>query len=475
MVTTTAETKLQTRDLTGVELLAVGRWQGHNCPKAGCEFTRKMLDQIVKAYDATKDSLQAPVKLGHNDEQALLDGLPAAGWVTNLRRDGDRLVGDLEKVPAAVADLMAAGAYRTRSAELMPNLDVAGETYPLVFTGLALLGADLPAVQGLADITELYSSQHLSLKDGARAIVFSLPIGVSYNDLQERLRAALRARFPSSGNDDFAPWVVDLYDSTVIFCDPQSRYWQASYTVDGDSITLGEPVLTERVTTWQPAPQMMAAAPNTEDEDHDLAAELETFLARLDSRMKGKKGMPVMRAFLRETTGKLRALQSKRHISQEDTNVDEKAVRTELGLAEDGDVLEAIKALKALKVAPTEGATDVAALKTELSQTTAKLLTIEGERADERAEAKLTDAIRLGQLRPAQHDVAKKLYLLSASDFEAFIVSQPKRIEFGERGRETDEGVITLTASEQSAAKQMGISNEEVIASKQRERERVGV
>lgn len=467
--------ELQTKDIAGVELLAVGRWKGHNCPKDGCEFTKTMLDQLVTAYDATRDSLQAPVKLGHNDDQALLqaDGLPAAGWVTNLRRDGDKLLGDLEKVPAAIADLMSAGAYRTRSAELMPNLDVAGETYPLVFTGLALLGEDLPAVQGLADITALYQSLHLSLKEGARAIVFSLPEGVSYNDLQERLRIALRARFPSGSDENFYPWVTDLYDSTVIFCDAQSRYWQADYTADGDTITLGDPVATERVTTWRPAPQMMAASTDNEDDNYDLAAELETFLARLDSRMKGQKGMPTMRAFLRETTGKLRALQNKRQIKE--TDVDDKTLRTTLGLADDADIMEALTALKAKAETPAPAAAEVSTLKTELSATTQRLLVIEGERAEERADSKVNTAIRLGQLLPAQKDLAKKMFLLSAEDFDAFIATQPKRIEFGERGRETDEGATTLSASEQSAAKQLGISNEDMIASKQRERERVGV
>lgn len=467
--------ELQTKDIAGVELLAVGRWKGHNCPKDGCEFTQKMLDQLVTAYDATKDALQAPVKLGHNDDQALLqaDGLPAAGWVTNLRRDGDKLLGDLEKVPSQIADLMTAGAYRTRSAELMPNLDVAGETYPLVFTGLALLGEDLPAVQSLADITALYNSLHLSLKEGARAIVFSLPEGVSYSDLQERLRAVLRQRFPSSSNDDYAPWVVDLYDSTVIFCDPQSRYWQADYSINSDNITLGDPVSTERVTTWRPAPQLMTAA--DDDEDVDLAAELETFLTRLDTRMKGQKGMPTMRAFLRETTGKLRALQSRRRSKEEATDVEDKALRTALGLADDADIMAAITALKTKADAPAPAATEVAALKAELSANTARLLTIEGQRAEEQADSKVNTAIRLGQLLPAQKDLAKKMYLLSAEDFDAFVTSQPKRIEFGERGVETDEGAITLTAAEQSAAKQMGLKPEEVIASKQRERERVSV
>ena len=165
---------LKTRDLKGVELLAVGTWDGHGCPDGGCEFTTKHIDQAVKADRELEGTFDAPVKLGHDDDQKLLqtDGYPAAGWVKNLRRVGEKLIGDLVKVPEAVAKLIEAGAYRKRSVELKQDVEIDGKTYPLVLTGLALLGADLPAVEGLKDITRLYQSLALTLDDDAHVVLF---------------------------------------------------------------------------------------------------------------------------------------------------------------------------------------------------------------------------------------------------------------------------------------------------------------
>lgn len=158
---------LKTVTLKGVELMGVGTWQGHNCPDGGCPFTTDDLDEMVRAYEATKGTFDAPVKLGHDDSQKLLqkDGYPAAGWVTNLRRVGDKLVGDLEKVPAAIGDLIRAGAYRKRSSEIRPEAEVNGKKFKWLFSGLALLGADLPAVEGLKDITQLYAKLSLEIDE----------------------------------------------------------------------------------------------------------------------------------------------------------------------------------------------------------------------------------------------------------------------------------------------------------------------
>jgi len=165
---------LVTRTVKGVELMRVGTWQGHGCPVDGCKFTTDDIDQMVLAYEAAGTAFHAPVKLGHDDQQKLLqkDGYPAAGWVINLRRQGDALVGDLEKVPAKVADLIRAGAYRKRSSEMRPEAEVNGKTFKWLFTGLALLGADLPAVEGLNDIMGLYQSQQLSA-NAADLVIFS--------------------------------------------------------------------------------------------------------------------------------------------------------------------------------------------------------------------------------------------------------------------------------------------------------------
>ncbi|KKL62145.1 hypothetical protein LCGC14_2188110, partial [marine sediment metagenome] len=160
-----------------VPILRTGKgFQGAGCPEEGCEFTEEQLDLVVSAYWATKGKLDPPLKLGHDEDQALVqeDGYPAAGWVANLRRVGDRMYADLMNVPKRVAELIRAGAYKHLSIELNKDFSVDETKYPMMLTGLALLGADLPAVDSLGGIADLYQSLHLKLGAGAEALIYEV-------------------------------------------------------------------------------------------------------------------------------------------------------------------------------------------------------------------------------------------------------------------------------------------------------------
>jgi len=157
--------ELQTESIPGVDILRVGEgFNGGGCPEGGCSFTAEDLDAIVQAYWATREARTPPLKLGHDADQQLVqqDGYPAAGWVANLRRLGDKLYADLLEVPKQLADLIRAGAYRFVSVELEKDMEVGGVTYPTALTGLALLGADLPAVDSLKGLAGLYQTLQLA-------------------------------------------------------------------------------------------------------------------------------------------------------------------------------------------------------------------------------------------------------------------------------------------------------------------------
>jgi phage I-like protein len=169
-----ANETLEVATIDSVPILRVGEgFPGTGCPPGGCKFTIEHLDEVVEAYWATKEALEPPIKLGHDENQALLqeDGFPAAGWVSNLRRLGDRLLADLVNVPKQVADLIAAGAYHTVSAELLLNYDLNGQKFPKILSGLALLGADLPAIDSLGGITALYQKLQLTAAEGATIVL----------------------------------------------------------------------------------------------------------------------------------------------------------------------------------------------------------------------------------------------------------------------------------------------------------------
>lgn len=137
--------------IPGVELVRVGV---HEISTGTWEVTRQDLADAVAAARAgiVRDAV---IKLGH--EGPLGDGAPALGRVRNLRttNGGDVLLGDYEDVPRPVAALLGK-AWPQRSVEGLRSYEAAdGRRYGFVLTAVALLGAVMPGVDGLADIADV--------------------------------------------------------------------------------------------------------------------------------------------------------------------------------------------------------------------------------------------------------------------------------------------------------------------------------
>lgn len=117
------------------------------------------LDNMVAAFSEIKKDI--PLKLGHDSKQEILqkDGYPAAGWVRSLKRAGDKLVASFRDIPRAVKELIDNKAYNQVSAEIVWNYSDNGKKYPHFLKGVALLGADLPAVSGLDSMLALYADE----------------------------------------------------------------------------------------------------------------------------------------------------------------------------------------------------------------------------------------------------------------------------------------------------------------------------
>ena len=250
-----AVAKLKTKDINGVEIFAVGT---HN----GIEYTEADLDDIVEAYASLSEGIgyDPPVKLDHDEDQpspfddvSEPDGGPAFGWLANVRRDGAKLLADFKKVPAKLADLIDAGAYRGRSAEVWHNIKIDGTTYRRALKAVALLGVKMPAVKNLKDIIKLYN-------DDPRLATFG-------EDERGRVQAAL--------------------------------YYSESPTSSSGGIAVG-----------RGAQESPAASFGDADEEADLTTEeLEEILGslsrRLDRQMKNKTGAPTTRAFLNDLKKRL--------------------------------------------------------------------------------------------------------------------------------------------------------------------------
>ncbi|BBY76995.1 hypothetical protein MPRF_38940 [Mycolicibacterium parafortuitum] len=128
----------------GVHEISTGTWR----------VTPEDLADAVAAHraGAIRDAV---IKLGHT---GMGDAAPALGRVSNLQlgESGNVLIGDFHGVPKAVAAVIRR-AYPQRSVEGWVNYTdpVSGRGFRFVLTAVALLGAELPGVDGLADLGDV--------------------------------------------------------------------------------------------------------------------------------------------------------------------------------------------------------------------------------------------------------------------------------------------------------------------------------
>lgn len=143
---------METMDISGIEIFS-----NENMPN-GHEYTEKDLEEIVNGFHTTKNELKPYLKFGHDNKQKLAQdsGMPALGWVENLRKVGNKLVADFVKIPKKIYELLLVGAYRRVSSEIFWDIEVKGRKYKRLLKAVSLLGADTPACDNLDDIISLY-------------------------------------------------------------------------------------------------------------------------------------------------------------------------------------------------------------------------------------------------------------------------------------------------------------------------------
>ena len=153
---------LETRTVEGVEIFSSGTWTDSRGMQK--DWTHADLDHMVNSAGELGG---IALKTGHTSDEfntavAKAIGVPielitgeggggqiALGTVSNVRRDGDKLVGDFTNVPSIIADLIEGGQFRSVSSEIEMNEDMVPS-----LAGVALLGAEAPAVDNLAPLYE---------------------------------------------------------------------------------------------------------------------------------------------------------------------------------------------------------------------------------------------------------------------------------------------------------------------------------
>ena len=121
---------------TTIQRVQIFKTGTHN----GDSYTTDDLDDMVENFG--RAGFRVPVKLGHTKA---VDA-PAIGWVEKVWREGDTLWGDFVDVDPQIVAKISQRRYGPISAEIFWNLEREGKKLRRVLGGIALLGADVPAV-----------------------------------------------------------------------------------------------------------------------------------------------------------------------------------------------------------------------------------------------------------------------------------------------------------------------------------------
>ncbi|MFW6173408.1 MAG: hypothetical protein ACOC5T_06655 [Elusimicrobiota bacterium] len=139
---------LTTENLLNQEICAVGDYGEKG------KITEEDLDAIAKNATTLAEKIKPPLKFGHSEEDT---GLPALGWVTNIRKEGQKLLADFKEVPKKIGEFIRAGGYKRVSPEIYTD-EVEG-TKPPILRAVALLGQDIPQIKNLKDLSVMYNSE----------------------------------------------------------------------------------------------------------------------------------------------------------------------------------------------------------------------------------------------------------------------------------------------------------------------------
>lgn len=192
-------------ELRGVEIFSAGTQTDSGGFTS--EFTVEDIDRIIQQFDAGSPEY-VPVKLGHTSDAFTAavaahldvppetlhgengeDGVISLGRVTRLRRAQDKLVADFD-VPPEMADLVERQMLRDVSVEMV------GEPGAWKLTGVAWLGAEMPAVKNLnglaaaATLRQQSAGPVLAFKREAVVPAKGEEDGMEFSDLLKLFRGA---------------------------------------------------------------------------------------------------------------------------------------------------------------------------------------------------------------------------------------------------------------------------------------------
>lgn len=152
------------------EILATGTWNG-------IQFNADRLKNIIHNFGELKDIHKPYLKIGHDDEQKLTDGEPALGWIDELWINGaGKLMAKAIDIPDILYEAIKKKLYKRVSVELDMDVEYKKENIGDVLTAVAILGADVPAVNTLSDL-QVYMSNKGTIAGKDKVILTAIETG----------------------------------------------------------------------------------------------------------------------------------------------------------------------------------------------------------------------------------------------------------------------------------------------------------
>lgn len=196
----------------GVEIFAAGTWTDSQGQER--EWTESDLDKLLKNFKTDSKDNPLPLKVGHTDDTfnariadelgipgSLLtgdDGNGAArlGRIVNVRKEGSTILADFEDVPNVLTEMIKAGLYNAVSVEI----DMPDDDDPHL-TGIAILGAELPAIDSLKalDTSNIFSNTShpwvtLSFQEGEPIQVDPAELAVEFAEISDKIEELIKGK-----------------------------------------------------------------------------------------------------------------------------------------------------------------------------------------------------------------------------------------------------------------------------------------
>ena len=189
------------------EILKTGKFTSSNGVEK--EFNLSDLEKIAADYNPSVS--EAPIVIGHpktND--------PAYGWIDSLKVSGDKLIASAKQIVPEFLESLKNGLFKKRSVSLTPDG---------YLRHVGFLGAEFPAVKGLADISfsddrsadeSFEFSEELKSNDtqSEKTNDFSDPLSVILETLKN-IQSTLEAKPTELSNSEHQPSTIIPQPSSV--------------------------------------------------------------------------------------------------------------------------------------------------------------------------------------------------------------------------------------------------------------------